>query len=69
MPGIRIVAEVAVKCSCGTDMSEHATVEYSPTGKATVIVPTSCKKCCSKIFADGHKTGFDKGCSKDKLSE
>ena len=61
MPGVKTITNILVKCSCGTDLSEHATVEYSPTGQATIIVPVKCTKCSSKIFNEGCKVGYDKG--------
>jgi len=68
MPGVKTITNIEVKCTCGTDLSEHATVEYSPTGKATIIVPMKCEKCLLRIFNEGRQRGFAAGRIKGKSS-
>lgn len=68
MPGVKTITNIAVKCSCGTNLSEHATVEYSPVGEATMIVPVKCVRCSSKIFNEGRQRGFDEGFFEGKSS-
>lgn len=69
MPGIKSITLVAVRCSCGTDLTDVSTVEYTPSGKATLIVPMKCQKCSSIIFNDGKKRGFDEGVLEGLSSE
>jgi len=68
MPGVKTIVNIEVKCACGTDITNNSTVEYSPTGKVTMIVPTTCKKCCSRIFNEGRQRGFDEGYLEGKSS-
>ena len=68
MPGVKTITNIAVKCTCGTNLSEHATVEYSSIGEATMIVPVKCVRCSSKIYNEGRQRGFDEGYLEGKSS-